>query len=428
MIIFSFSLVLNANMRRIDLVCKLIAPIVAGILLTHTDSLIPSLPGELAGGFIATIFIGIWNVVSFFGELSLLYAVYRLFPALKFKKLRGKKADKENENEDNEKCETNEMAADNGNNIMEEESHDEEVLQIRESRTKKPINFLKKFASPYWTLRTGWAIFWKQEVNLVGFAMASLYLTVLGMSGVTTTYFLTQGVPSDFIGIFQGIGGILGILGTLAYPVIQKRVGTTKSGVIANVLQITALSFSVVGVFVPGRPLPDDDNTGYFSVNCTLPSPTPTTAPSPSVLVSPSPTLAPPTSIASVINPSVALVLVGVTGARFGLWMFDLAVSQLVQERVVQEERGVVSGVMQAMNSNMDMLHYIMVIVAPRPQEFPYLTIISFLSVSIGMVFYMFYVRRVYKYSCNVCCPSNQREETNRTSIINTDAADGTEL
>ena len=95
------------------------------------------------------------------------------------------------------------------------------------------------------------------------------------------------------------------------------------------------------------------------------------------------------------VSSAVVLMLIGVIGARFGLWMFDLTVTQLVQERVVEEERGVVSGVMNAMNSLMDMLRYILVIAAPRPEHFRYLTFISVGSVSMGVLLYAYYVRKM---------------------------------
>ena len=88
------------------------------------------------------------------------------------------------------------------------------------------------------------------------------------------------------------------------------------------------------------------------------------------------------------------LMLAGVVGCRVGLWIFDLSVQQLVQEKVIEEERGVVSGVMNAMNSLMDMLHYVLVIAAPRPEHFNILTIISFAMVALGWLLYSVYVRK----------------------------------
>ena len=88
-------------------------------------------------------------------------------------------------------------------------------------------------------------------------------------------------------------------------------------------------------------------------------------------------------------------MLLGVICCRIGLWTFDLAVQQLVQEKVIEEERGVVSGVMNAMNSIMDMLHYVLVIAAPRPEHFRILTVISVGMVTLGLILYAAYVRKV---------------------------------
>lgn len=111
-------------------------------------------------------------------------------------------------------------------------------------------------------------------------------------------------------------------------------------------------------------------------------------------------------------------MITGVIGARFGLWIFDLSLQQLVQETVAEEYRGVVGGVMNAMNSIMDMLHYVMVIVAPRPEHFTILTLISVGMVTLGALLYAIYLRRVrghFFHSCNqyyhFCRKSGSKED-----------------
>ena len=54
-----------------------------------------------------------------------------------------------------------------------------------------------------------------------------------------------------------------------------------------------------------------------------------------------------------------------------------------------------VSGVMNAMNSIMDMLHYVLVIAAPRPEHFRILTVISVGMVTLGLLLYTAYVYKV---------------------------------
>ncbi|KAL5496403.1 hypothetical protein EMCRGX_G012678, partial [Ephydatia muelleri] len=300
-----------------------------------------------------------------------------------------------------------------------------------------------KLLSPYLTIRDGWRIFIRQDVARVGFSMASLYLTVLGLNGITATYFLTQGIPEYAIGVIQGIGGFVGILGTVFYPWVRSRVGTVRTGLIGSGAQLSMLFLCVAAVFSPGISL-SGGSEDYYSPKCpglnetlasssvvarlpiatpsslyalptsALPSVTadivmvthtPVATPMPSLITPtssgfPGPSPAPsgvPGSSAATPSVSVAVILMalGVVLARFGLWMYDLVVSQLVQETVEEEHRGVVSGVMSAMNSNMDMLQYVLVLGVPSPAHFGYLTLVSVFMVTVGFVLYLSYVRKV---------------------------------
>ena len=76
MTFLSLCTVLNANMRRIDLICKLCAPALVGVFLQHT------------GPFITTLIIAGWNIVSFILEVILITTVYEAIPTLAIKKLR----------------------------------------------------------------------------------------------------------------------------------------------------------------------------------------------------------------------------------------------------------------------------------------------------------------------------------------------------
>ena len=548
---------LNSNMRRIDLLCKLLAPTVTGVLLSLTSP------------FATTIIVASWNVISFFGELSLLWVVYKLIPTLAVKKYRKtvvtlemQKRDSSEDEEGEEESSASSKLKEEDEDTLEDTVEDKNLLKTQRQRPKfqssswrKVRRVCSKLLSPYATILNGWKIYMKQEIVLVGFSLASLYLTVLGYSGVTATYFITQGVPNYLIGLTQGIGAVFGVTGTIVYPFVRKKVGTTRAGLFGISAQWTMLLFCVLAVVVPVERISSSAQS-YYSASCndqeengsmtippnicimptsasalapavthyintsyglstsslhvisstaafysgtssssdhsstvyshttlfstvhlspTLPtsngpyfqSPSLTASPylqsapiPPSLTVSPylqsapmlpvlpSPThqstvteplrsprgrlrrkrLAPaaryvdvsttpvlpsgclpfpltstpsPTGIptedatAPTVSTAVVLMLIGVIGARFGLWMFDLTVTQLVQERVVEEERGVVSGVMNAMNSIMDMSRYILVIAAPRPEHFRYLTFISVGSVSMGLFLYACFVRKM---------------------------------
>jgi len=331
-----------------------------------------------------------------------------------------------------------------------EEDEDDVVGVIAEDRRSKKALKIKKFARRLCklciTFKVGWKIYIRQDIALVGFSMACIYLTVLGFSGVTSAYFLTQGLRQDLIGMFQGVGAIFGVAGTIIYPFLRKRFGTIRSGLFGISIQVMVLSLCVVGVFLPSN-RPMSSNGHYYAPECpiqsagnpvicpnstTLPMlpassiqpttcitesivaatadystvhdlmPTPLPSETPlntssedplsSMFVPNSTTVVTPTEGGASIG--LYVLIVGVVVCRIGLWMFDLAVQQLVQEKVVDEERGVVSGVMNAMNSVNDMLHYGLVIAAPRPENFNILTVISFLMVILGWILYALYVQK----------------------------------
>ena len=481
----SLSAVLNANMRRIDLVCKLAAPAVAGVIL------------QFAGPLATTIVVALWNVISFFAELALVVVVYRRIPTLAVKAYRkpssasfdvADKNDEEHEegtgsggreeggqgevegeggegeggklqffNDDDEECEEDEL--------FHQHSPTRKRKSRRDSQQSRPC--CSCLVSPYISIKDGWTIYVHQEVALAGIALATIYLTVLGFSGVTAAYLLTQGLPNAAIGVAQGVGAIVGVSGTFAYPFIRRKIGTVRTGMFGISAQLALLIFCAVSVLIPAERV-SNQSDNYYSAHCpadngtsnasnpTCDFPTTSTTLVQSVmptssqpllthsptLLTLSPTLLTPSPVLPTPSHSgdgsgseslfrsfreakedaendlmstspaplptcedlswslsrvapLALMLLGIMGARFGLWIFDLSVQQLVQETVAEDARGVVGGVMNAMNSIMDMLHYVLVIAAPRPEHFKILTLISVAVVTLGAVLYAVYLRKV---------------------------------
>ena len=459
-------------MRRIDLCCKLMAPVVIGAVLTYTDY------------FISTLFVAGWNIISFFAEFGLLCIVYYCVPTLAHKRYRkstiisetseGQRRDGEVKGKVVTEKSTTSQNDDDDDDDDDGDDGDDDVFVAgtRKSKTckRRCTKLLSKLITPYITIRDGWKIYARQEIARVGIAMALLYVTVLGFHGVTAAYFKIQGLTELLIGIFQGVGGVIAIIGTFMYVPLRKRVGTIRAGLFGMCAQFFMLLFCVAAVFAPGNQtetgggdyyspycptsLPMSDTIiSSLTINVTVtPSHTvaaslPSIATTSTSLMNSTVTLMPtplPTeytgsgepnasySVSSYshsysinshsysINPlsntstrtnstgnnsedstqntftiSLILLLIGVLGARFGLWMFDLSVSQLLQEKVNEEERGVVSGVMNVFIANCDMLHHLLAIAAPDPKYFGILTLISVVFVGCGLLLYASYVHKV---------------------------------
>merc|ERR1712156_128938 len=93
---------------------------------------------------------------------------------------------------------------------------------------------------------------------------------------------------------------------------------------------------------------------------------------------------------------AVCVLMSGIIAARFGLWITDLTINQILQERVEEGRRGVINGVQDSMNNSLDLLKCVLVILLPQPQHFGILIFLSFASISAGWAFYT-------TYFCNNC-------------------------
>ena len=67
-----------------------------------------------------------------------------------------------------------------------------------------------------------------------------------------------------------------------------------------------------------------------------------------------------------------------------GLWVADLSVTQIIQEKTADTERGVINGVQASMNMLMETLKFMLVVAIPTFPQFGYLVIASFSFIVIG--------------------------------------------
>lgn len=102
-----------------------------------------------------------------------------------------------------------------------------------------------------------------------------------------------------------------------------------------------------------------------------------------------------------------------------GLWSFDLTVTQLMQENVIESERGVINGVQNSMNYLLDLLHFIMVILAPNPEAFGLLVIISVSFVAMGHMMYFRFAYKTLRSRLFLFCSPEQKPDPNVPSLSN---------
>ncbi|XP_053465060.1 solute carrier family 40 member 1-like [Nycticebus coucang] len=263
------------------------------------------------------------------------------------------------------------------------------------------------------TCREGWEAYRRQTVFLAGLGLAFLYMTVLGFDCITTGFAYTQGIGGSLLSILMALSALSGLMGTFLFTRLQGQYGLVTTGVISSWLHLGCLMLCVFSVFAPGSPfdlaffsLPLSKNSSSnhallkedlvniypFERNLNqpiLPDRSSIHWTNSTVLFEGQRSPEHPESYTSII-----LLFSGVILARIGLWSFDLTVTQLLQENIPEVERGAVNGVQCSLNYLMDLIHFVLVMLAPRPQQFGLLVFISILFVTTGHGLYFFYARK----------------------------------
>uniref|UniRef100_A0A8D0NDQ9 Solute carrier family 40 member n=1 Tax=Sus scrofa TaxID=9823 RepID=A0A8D0NDQ9_PIG len=368
---------MNATIRRIDQLTNILAPMAVGQIMTFGSAVIGC-------GFISG-----WNLVSMCVEYFLLWKVYQKTPALAVKAV--PKVEETELKQLNLYKETEPKPLE-GTHLMGEKDPD-----IHELENEQEPSCASQMAEPFRTFRDGWVSYYNQPVFLAGMGLAFLYMTVLGFDCITTGYAYTQGLSGSILSILMGASAVTGIMGTVAFTWLRRKCGLVRTGLISGFAQFSCLILCVISVFMPGSPLdlsvsPFENIHSRFIQTEPL-SITPTKIPG---LISTtdmymsngsdSASIVPEMSPKPVPIISVSLLFAGVIAARIGLWSFDLTVTQLLQENVIESERGIINGVQNSMNYLLDLLHFIMVILAPNPEAFGLLVLISVSFVAMGHI------------------------------------------
>ena len=163
---------MNSQMRRIDLFCKLMAP----LCISFVDSASP---------LVAIIVTGGMTTVSLPIEYFAIMRVYNTSPALKVK--------------------------------------DIPTSTVGEQSAGELYGWMSSLSN---TLS-----YFRHSAFLPSFSLALLYLTVLSFSGQMITYLLAMGLQSSVIGVLRGVAAIFEISATWLAPRIMHRIGPVRSGI-----------------------------------------------------------------------------------------------------------------------------------------------------------------------------------------------------
>lgn len=183
-------------------------------------------------------------------------------------------------------------------------------------------------------------IYLEQPIAKAGISLSLLYLNVLSFGGIMTGYLVWRGMGLDAIGIWRGVSSGVGLLGTVLYHFSVKKMSLIDTGMWSIFYQFCCLSICFLSLFI---------------INNSL---------------------------------SLSLLILGVIASRIGLWVFDIAITQLMQIHIPDGIRGLVGGVQQSLNSFFFLLSFALGFVFPDPKDFHIYVSVGFGCVGIAMLLY----------------------------------------
>lgn len=200
---------MNAKMRRIDLLCKLLGPLaISTVAIVSTD-------------------VAIWvtlgtNLAAVGVEYAFIARVYNMVPELR-RRQRG----------DTDRAEYQEIG-------LELDTSSEDPAPATGDTTTS--RFLPVASIP---------IYFRHPVFLPSLSLALLYLTVLSFSGQMVTYLISVGYTPFHVGLARTASTIFELSATWAAPLLVGRIGDIRGGIWSLSWQMIWLTGGIAWLFAP---------------------------------------------------------------------------------------------------------------------------------------------------------------------------------
>lgn len=335
---------LNAIMRRIDLISKLVSPLFVSALTT-----------TMSYTLAAVVLLSV-NVITGIFELLFVGIVYQRFPVLaadeRASVMRRQAA---------VEARSNRSAADRpaSSGRTDNKGH---VRELSRRVVKWVADDVKQ---QYYD----WKLFVRLPVFLTSLCISLLYMSVLSFDPTFIAYLKSETLYSDaFIAGMRAIGVLTGLMGTFLMPILEKRIGLVRTGSYSLFAELFPLIPAVASLWITGSP------TDRFGLSDKR-------------------------------RPSwnTGLLFSGLALSRIGLWSFDLTQLAMVQTALSPEQLGVdasrknaLMALQYSLQNVFDLGHYALTLGWNRPDEFKYAATVSLAAVGMATLIYLvFYARRV---------------------------------
>lgn len=344
---------LNARMRRIDLLCKLLGPLAISYLDSWTKLT-----------YLIWMLL-LWNFASLFIEYISIARVYHSFANLQLPKQPYKLQRQASSSSSSSVSSSSSLSLRNTSYESEYVSFNSNIgsaspilsppsFLVSSSAWysfNSVVNILKEYLQSFkdWLYLhyvSPFKFYAKHSMVLVSLSMSFLYLTVLSFGPPMVSFLLFQGRSSVEVGLLRTASVIFELGTTFFAPWVIGHIGPVYAGLSFVSWQALCLSTGL--------------NLAWPELG---------------------------------VHPIGALYLVvGVIFSRVGLWGFDLSVQGLIQEGVEAENRARFSAAEAACQSVFELLSFAQTMKWSTPEKFKYPALISVISTVMSAVIFAIYV------------------------------------
>ncbi|KAJ3011856.1 hypothetical protein HKX48_006617 [Thoreauomyces humboldtii] len=300
---------MNSHLRRIDLSCKVVAPLFVSLLTVKLP--IPYVMIAVAAVSVLTIPVE-WGCMSI---------VFDRTPLLAEPKHGATPSDSSNALEAVEVASHSDMPASVPQTAI---SDNTRLATQAHSTSTSSTRFGSRLVSQTMHSFGAWRRFAHHKVFLSSLAISQLYFTVLSFGPVMISYLLLQGYTSAFLAGMRAVAVIAGLAATFAMPRTVRKIGLVRTGLWAVWSQAISVLPAAVSFWMPR------DSHVLAAV----------------------------------------MLFGGTISSRFGLWSFDLVQTQMMQEMVDAAESGAISGRQSSMQNFFDLLASAATIIWSSPDSF----------------------------------------------------------
>ncbi|ORX92434.1 hypothetical protein K493DRAFT_225727, partial [Basidiobolus meristosporus CBS 931.73] len=203
----------NSIMRRIELVSKMVTPLMFGFVVAAQSPRF------------CVLFIGFWSAISMFLELHLIQKVYDCIPCL---------------SEDKELMVGHYLGVPTGDDMS---GADEDPSDTLSRNHKHHTSYFKR-------VYRDWLIYYNHPIFAVSLSYAMIYMSVLSIAGTMVSWLKWKGYSDSHIGGMRSIMTLLAIVGTFLMPLMSRRWGLMKTAQVSLILEWLALIPVICSFFI----------------------------------------------------------------------------------------------------------------------------------------------------------------------------------